>query len=196
MLDAVLAHRRKANPKPGPALYALRALALALAENTAIAGRLVGNRIVHPRAIDIGFAVEVDDGVLVPVMREVDKKPLGTLVGHLQRTRRAGPRPPPAERRQPARHRHRHQLRHLRPRLGHAHPAAGAEPRARPRRRPQGPDLERGSASFIPVTEAELTLSFDHRVLDGGGAGRLLGARRAVAAEAGGVVSRDMTQLV
>ena len=27
---------------------------------------------------------------------------------------------------------------------------------------------------FIPVTEAELTLSFDHRVLDGGGAGRLL----------------------
>ena len=28
--------------------------------------------------------------------------------------------------------------------------------------------------SFIPVTEAELTLSFDHRVLDGGAAGRLL----------------------
>jgi pyruvate/2-oxoglutarate dehydrogenase complex dihydrolipoamide acyltransferase (E2) component len=27
---------------------------------------------------------------------------------------------------------------------------------------------------FIPVTEAELTLSFDHRILDGGGAGRLL----------------------
>ena len=27
---------------------------------------------------------------------------------------------------------------------------------------------------FIPVTVAELTLSFDHRVLDGGGAGRLL----------------------
>jgi pyruvate/2-oxoglutarate dehydrogenase complex dihydrolipoamide acyltransferase (E2) component len=27
---------------------------------------------------------------------------------------------------------------------------------------------------FIPVTEAELTLSFDHRVLDGGAAGRLL----------------------
>jgi len=27
---------------------------------------------------------------------------------------------------------------------------------------------------FIPVTMAELTLSFDHRILDGGGAGRLL----------------------
>ena len=28
--------------------------------------------------------------------------------------------------------------------------------------------------SWMPVVEAELTLSFDHRVLDGGGAGRLL----------------------
>lgn len=28
--------------------------------------------------------------------------------------------------------------------------------------------------TFIPVTEAEITLSFDHRVLDGGAAGRLL----------------------
>ena len=56
--DAVLAHR-KTNPlKPGPALYALRALALALAENSAPAGRLVGNKIVHPPAIDVGFAVE------------------------------------------------------------------------------------------------------------------------------------------
>jgi pyruvate/2-oxoglutarate dehydrogenase complex dihydrolipoamide acyltransferase (E2) component len=27
---------------------------------------------------------------------------------------------------------------------------------------------------FVPMVEAELTLSFDHRVLDGGGAGRLL----------------------
>ena len=35
VLDAVLAHRKSSNPKPGPALYALRALAIALAENSA-----------------------------------------------------------------------------------------------------------------------------------------------------------------
>ena len=34
-LDAVLAHRKTCEPKPGPALYALRALAMALAENSA-----------------------------------------------------------------------------------------------------------------------------------------------------------------
>ena len=39
-LDPLLAHRKTCNPKPGPALYALRALALALAENSAPAGRL------------------------------------------------------------------------------------------------------------------------------------------------------------
>jgi hypothetical protein len=44
----LLAHRKPSNPKPGPALYALRALAIALAENSAPAGRLVGSKIVHP----------------------------------------------------------------------------------------------------------------------------------------------------
>ncbi len=79
-LDAVLIHRKTCEPKPGPALYALRALAVALAENSAVAGRLVGTNIVHPSAIDVGFAVEAEDGVLVPVLRGADKKPLKELV--------------------------------------------------------------------------------------------------------------------
>jgi pyruvate/2-oxoglutarate dehydrogenase complex dihydrolipoamide acyltransferase (E2) component len=174
VLDALLAHRRKANPKPGPALYVIRALALALSEDTAVAGRLVGNRIVHPRAIDIGFAVEVADGVLVPTLREVEKKPLSTLVDAYNklveqaRTRRlpndsgrpaiatvtnfgtfgivwATPIPLPEQ--------------NLVLGLG-----AG-------RKAPVWSDEVQ---TFVPVTEAELTLSFDHRILDGGGAGRLL----------------------
>ncbi|HMJ88778.1 MAG TPA: biotin/lipoyl-containing protein, partial [Candidatus Acidoferrum sp.] len=69
LLDPILAHRKLSRPKAGPALYGVRALAIALAENSAPAGRLVGNNIVHPRAIDIGVAVEAEDGVLVPVLR-------------------------------------------------------------------------------------------------------------------------------
>src|SRR6185369_9977025 len=79
-LDALLAHRKKSDPKPGPALYGLRALAIALSENSAPAGRLVGNKIVHPSSIDVGFAVEAEDGVLVPVIRNADKQSLKTLV--------------------------------------------------------------------------------------------------------------------
>jgi pyruvate/2-oxoglutarate dehydrogenase complex dihydrolipoamide acyltransferase (E2) component len=36
------------------------------------------------------------------------------------------------------------------------------------------PRWDEAKEQFVPVTEAYLTLSFDHRVLDGGAAGRLL----------------------
>ena len=80
LLDRMLLHRKSCNPKPGPTLYAVRALGIALAENTAVAGRLVGNKIVHPKTLDIGFAVEVPDGVLVPIIRNIQDKPLLSLV--------------------------------------------------------------------------------------------------------------------
>lgn len=174
VMDALLAHRKKANPKPGPALYAIRALALAFAENTAVAGRLVGNRIVHPKSIDIGFAVEVEDGVLVPVLRDVDKTPLAKLVDEynklveLARTRRL-----PNDARGP----------------GIATVTnfgtfgiVWATPIPLPEQNlvlglgfgEKVPHWSDEVNQFIPVTKAELTLSFDHRVLDGGAAGRLL----------------------
>src|SRR5262245_38267046 len=173
-LDALLAHRKSCEPKPGPALYALRALALALSENSAPAGRLVGNKIVHPPAIDVGFAVEAEDGVLVPVLRGADKRSLKELVERynelveLARQRKlpadatggsiatvtnfgtfgltwATPIPLPEQTLV----------------LG-----LGAGSRV--------PNWDEAKNQFVPVTEANLTLSFDHRVLDGGAAGRLL----------------------
>ncbi|MDQ6630717.1 MAG: 2-oxo acid dehydrogenase subunit E2, partial [Verrucomicrobiota bacterium] len=36
------------------------------------------------------------------------------------------------------------------------------------------PNWDEKKNQFVPIMEANLTLSFDHRVLDGGGAGRLL----------------------
>ena len=82
----MLAHRKVSKPKIGPALYALRALALALAENSAPAGRLVGNKIVHPPSIDVGFAVEAEDGVLVPGVAQGRCPPAERTGRALQRT--------------------------------------------------------------------------------------------------------------
>jgi pyruvate/2-oxoglutarate dehydrogenase complex dihydrolipoamide acyltransferase (E2) component len=173
-LDATLAHRKTCDPKPGPALYALRALAVALSENSAPAGRLIGNKIVHPTSIDVGFAVEAEDGVLVPVIRDADKKPLQEMTTRynelveLARQRRlpldatggsiatvtnfgtfgltwATPIPLPEQTLV----------------LG-----MGAGRLA--------PSWDAKKGQFVPVMEANLTLSFDHRVLDGGAAGRLL----------------------
>ena len=172
--DPLLNHRRVCSPKPGPALYALRALAVALAENSAPAGRLVGNKIVHPSSIDLGFAVEADDGVLVPVIRNADKTRLQDLVQRYnQLVALAHQRKLPTD-------------------------ATGgsiatvtnfgtfgltwATPIPLPeqtlvlgmgasRRVPHWNDAQ---GQFVPVMEANVTLSFDHRVLDGGAAGRLL----------------------
>jgi pyruvate/2-oxoglutarate dehydrogenase complex dihydrolipoamide acyltransferase (E2) component len=173
-MDALLAHRKQAEPKPGPALYALRALALALAENSAPAGRLVGSKIVHPSAIDVGFAVEAEDGVLVPVIRHADQKPLRELV---------------------ARYNELIELAHRRKLPADATGGSIATVTnfgtfgliwATPIPLPEQtlvlglgagrkvPHWDESQGRFVPVVEAELTLSFDHRVLDGGAAGRLL----------------------
>ena len=174
IIDAVLAHRKNQNPKPGPALYALRALAIALAENSAPAGRLVGNKVVHPSSIDVGFAVEAEDGVLVPVIRNADKKSLSQLVARYNELVELA-----RERKLPA-------------------DATGGSVAtvtnfgtfgliwATPIPLPEQtlvlglgagrrmPHWDEAKGQFVPVMEAYLTLSFDHRVLDGGAAGRLL----------------------
>ena len=174
MLDRVLDHRREQSPKPGLTLYLLRAFALALTEQPMTAGYLIGEKVVHPRSFDIGVAVQVEDGVVVPTVRQVDRKSLSELIADyddlVDRARRrrltendskggiatvtnfgtfglttGSPIPLPNET--------------LILGLG-----AG-------RKTPVWSDQVE---AFIPVTEAQLLLTFDHRVVDGGGAGILL----------------------
>jgi len=182
-LDPVLAHRKAQNPKPGPALYALRALALALAENSAPAGRLIGTRIIHPKAIDVGFAVEAEDGVLVPVMRAVDTIPLAELTpkyNELVEQARQRRLPPGATGGSIA----------TVTNFG-TFGLTWATPIPLPEQtlvlgmgagRIQ-PSWDAKTRQFVPVMEANITLSFDHRVLDGGGAGRMLARIAALLAE-------------
>lgn len=174
-MEPLLAHRKAhREPKAGPALYAMRALAIALSENTAPGGRLVGKRIVHPPAIDLGFAVEVDEGVMVPVIRNVDQKPLASLIENYNELVRAA-----RERKLPPEARG----------TGIAtitnFGTFGIE-WATPIPLPEQslllglgagirqPVWDPATHAFIPQMQAGLTLSFDHRVIDGGGAGRLL----------------------
>jgi pyruvate/2-oxoglutarate dehydrogenase complex dihydrolipoamide acyltransferase (E2) component len=152
----------------------LRALALALAENTSPAGRLIGNKIVHPSAIDVGFAVEAEEGVLVPVIRAAHKRSVKELV---------------------QRYNELIELAHHRKLPADATGGSIATVTnfgtfgltwATPIPLPEQtlvlgmgaarcvPNWDEAKGQFVPVMEANLTLSFDHRVLDGGAAGRLL----------------------
>jgi len=173
-LDPVLQDRQARDAKPGPGLYAIRALALALAENPGAAAKLIGNRVVQSSSIDIVVAVEAQDGIMVPVVRAADKTSLADLTAKYQelvdlaRQRRISPdmqagglatvsnfgtfgvewgTPIP--------------LPDQTLLLG-----LGAGKKV--------PWWDETQKEFVPKTEAQITLSFDHRSIDGGGAGRLL----------------------
>ena len=173
-LDPILQNRQSRDPKPGPGLYALRALALALAESPSAAAKFIGSRVVQSTSIDVGIAVEAEDGIMVPVIRSADKTSLTDLTAKykelvdLARQRRISPdmqaggiatvsnfgtfgmewgTPIP--------------LPDQTLLLG-----LGAGKNV--------PSWDENKKQFVPKTEAQITLSFDHRSIDGGGAGRLL----------------------
>ena len=147
---------------------------MALRENSAPAGRLIGKNISHPQSIDIGFAVEVEDGVLVPVLRRADSRTLTELLPEYQalmQQARERTLPATATTRSIA----------TVTNFG-SFGLTWATPIPLPeqnlvmglgagRKQPLWDDE---AAKFVPQIEANLTLSFDHRVLDGGAAGRLL----------------------
>ena len=170
----IILHRRNHPRKPGITLYFLRALAIALAQAPECAGYMVGGRILTPRRIDIGVAVQVPDGVMVPVMRNVDEYTLNELIDEYNKV--------------VAQARER--------KLDPAYVGGGiatvsnfggfgltfASPMPLPS---ESLILGVGSVEktpvwsdevecFIPVEKANIVASFDHRVVDGGDIGRLM----------------------
>jgi pyruvate/2-oxoglutarate dehydrogenase complex dihydrolipoamide acyltransferase (E2) component len=179
-LDPVLQDRQlrvgvaEDDPKPGPALYAVRALALALAENPSAAAKLIGNRVVQSNSIDIGLAVEAEDGIMVPIIRAADKASLADLTTRYQELVDLARR------------------RRISPDMQAGGVAAVSNfgtfkvewgtPIPLPDQTlllglgvgKKVPSWDETKNEFVPRTEAQITLSFDHRSIDGGGAGRLL----------------------
>ena len=182
-LEPILAHRKTLSPSPGPALYVAKAVALALAEYPQSAGLLVGDKIFLPGSIDIGVAVEVEDGVVVPVFANLDKQPLAELPGQYKRFLQAArEKRLPEEAKKPA-------IASVTNfgTLG----VHWATPIPLPSETlivglgygEVRPFWDEKSSQFRPRLQAELTLSFDHRVIDGGQCGRLVHRILALLAE-------------
>ena len=173
-LEPILVHRKTLSPSPGPALYLAKALATALSEYPQSAGRLVGDKIVLPASIDIGVAVEVEDGVIVPVFADLDKQPLAELPAQYKKFLQAA-----KERRLPEEAK--------RPAIASVTNFGTlgvhwATPIPLPNETmivglgygEKRPFWDEKAERFVPRLEAELTVSFDHRVIDGGHSGRLV----------------------
>ncbi|MBN2137963.1 MAG: 2-oxo acid dehydrogenase subunit E2 [Sedimentisphaerales bacterium] len=61
--------------------FFIRTLALAAVEFPIMLGRFEGDRIVIPTAVNVGFAVNSPHGLVVPVIRDADKKTLAEIAG-------------------------------------------------------------------------------------------------------------------
>jgi pyruvate/2-oxoglutarate dehydrogenase complex dihydrolipoamide acyltransferase (E2) component len=171
-LDPLLNHRRTVEGRPSATVYCLRALALALKADDRMVHRVVGSRMSRPSSIDLAVAVEVDDGVLTPVIRTVDQLDLTRLTAAVETAVEQA-------------------------RKGRVVESGGAVSTVTnygtfgltwATAIPQ-PDhsmiLGIGAVRYVPdwnpatkvwdrAREAELTLTFDHRIADGGAAARLL----------------------
>ena len=182
-LDPLLNHRKQIEIPPGPALYVAKALAVAISEHPTYAARLAGDKLVLPKSIDIGIAVEVEDGIIVPVIRNLDQQPiskLGKIYQELVSAARTRRLPEDAREGSIA------SVTNFGP-LG----ITWATPIPLPTETliaglGQGekrPVWDEASAQFKPVLMAELTITFDHRIMDGGAAGRLIQRMVALLAE-------------
>jgi pyruvate/2-oxoglutarate dehydrogenase complex dihydrolipoamide acyltransferase (E2) component len=173
-LDPVLNHRKQIEVPPGPALYVAKALAVAISEHPTYAARLAGDKLVLPKSIDIGIAVEVEDGIIVPVIRNLDQlaiSKLGKIYQELVSAARTRRLPEDAREGSIA------SVTNFGP-LG----ITWATPIPLPTetliaglgRSEKRPVWDEASSQFKPVSMAELTITFDHRIMDGGAAGRLI----------------------
>jgi pyruvate/2-oxoglutarate dehydrogenase complex dihydrolipoamide acyltransferase (E2) component len=173
-LGPILEHRRHLTPIPGPALYVAKALALGLAENPQLAARMVGENLVLPSSIDIGIAVEVEDGVVVPVLRQLDKTPLETLGAKYQELLAAARSRRLSEDLQTGSIASVTNYGPLGVTWGTPIPQPHETLIVGLGRGEQRPYWDEAKGAFLPRMMAELTISFDHRVIDGGASGRLI----------------------
>lgn len=79
--------------KPGYVDAVIRACALALREHPGVGAQLDSDQLVQPESVNVGMAVALDDGLVVPVIRDADRLGLaetGARVLELAEAARAG----------------------------------------------------------------------------------------------------------
>jgi pyruvate dehydrogenase E2 component (dihydrolipoamide acetyltransferase) len=80
-VTAVATFQRSVTAAPQPSFtdIFIRACALALREHPVVNARIEGDRLIERTAIDIGFAVAIEEGVLAPIVRAADTLSLAEI---------------------------------------------------------------------------------------------------------------------
>lgn len=173
-LEALMGHRRSIEGRPSVSVYALRALARSLREMPQAACLFIGGKLRQSPHVTLALAVDVGEGVLTPAVSDPEHGDLADLTKRVDALMRAA------------------RERRLTPSaftggiatitnfgslgIKWATPippvdqscilGLGAVRRV--------PDWNARTQSWDPVRECDVTLTFDHRIIDGAGAARLL----------------------
>ena len=133
---------------------------------------MASEEIIYKRYINIGVAVDTERGLLVPVIRDVNKKNIIDLAVELSADLQKGARQKAGARGHGGRHLYHYQSRRSGRHQLHAH-----------RQLPRGGDPGHlanahravlGNDKFEPHSMLPLSLSYDHRIIDGADAARFL----------------------
>ncbi len=152
----------------------VRACALALRDHPRLAAGWTPDGLVHSDRIDVGVAVTLDDGLIVPVVRDADHKTVETLgseIADLAERARTGRLEAPETEGAcfSVTNLGGYRVDAFTPLLNPPQAAILGVGRARPR-----PAVVDGSV--VPRTLVVLSLTFDHQVVDGAPAAAFLGA--------------------
>ena len=170
---------RRATPRPTYSDILTKVCAVALMRHRAMNALFAGEEVHLFPTANVGIAVAVPNGLVVPVLRSCETKTIPQLAAEradlVERTR-AGKLQQAGSR---GRHVHDLEPRHVRRRAlrRRPQPAAGRHPR---RRRDPGARGRRATARSSPGPCMELTLTCDHRSVDGATASEFLAHGQAV----------------
>ena len=136
-----------------------------------------GDQIIYKGDINLGMAVALDWGLIVPVIKNADTLSLSGLAISGQRSRRSGPYKTSKSGRGPGRNVYYHESRRFRRAVRNAdhQSAASRDPlRRNDRKAAKGVHLAEGD-DYIAIRQmAYFALTYDHRIVDGADAEKFL----------------------
>ena len=146
--------------------FFVKACVQALKEIPAVNAEIDGTDIIYKNYYHIGVAVGTEKGLVVPVVRDCDRKSLAEIEKAIADFGRARPRRHAQDRGDAGRHLHDHQWRRLRLADVDADPQRAAVGHPRHAQDPGAPGGDRRQGRD-PADDVSRAQSYDHRIVDG-----------------------------
>ena len=145
--------------------FFVKAACMALKQFPMVNAQIDGDSIVYKHYVNMGIAVASDAGLVVPNIKDADRKGMLEICARHRRGREEGARRQAGDGRPHRRHVHHHERRRVRLARLHADHQLPAGRHPRPAQDPGPPVAVNGKVEIRPMMY--VALSYDHRIIDG-----------------------------